>query len=123
MPTLVRCSFSGIPAPAPAPAPGGRYEIVLKLEVADVRTVAAGELGSEAAAAARAGRGLLGVAGGDGSMQAAASVLAGGGTVLAPLPTGTLNHFARRLGTPDLATAATAIAAGATRTSRPSCRG
>jgi diacylglycerol kinase family enzyme len=98
---------------------GGREEIVRQLEeagiAADVRAVAGGELRSEAAAAARAGRAVLGVAGGDGSMQAVASVLAGGGTVLAPLPTGTLNHFARRLGIPDLATAAAAIAAGATR--------
>lgn len=82
---------------------------------ADVRAVSGGDIPAEATAAVRAGRGVLGVAGGDGSMQAAASALAGSETVLAPLPTGTLNHFARRLGIPDLATGAAAIAAGATR--------
>jgi undecaprenyl-diphosphatase len=55
---------------------------------------------------------IVGVAGGDGTMLAAAEALAGGSTALAPFPTGTLNHFSRRLGIPDLRTAAHALAEG-----------
>lgn len=40
------------------------------------------------------------VAGGDGTVAAAAAVLAGTGTALAVLPAGTLNHFARNHGIP-----------------------
>jgi diacylglycerol kinase family enzyme len=40
------------------------------------------------------------VAGGDGSISIAASVLAGSGVELAILPSGTLNHFARGIGLP-----------------------
>jgi diacylglycerol kinase family enzyme len=47
---------------------------------------------------ARAGVPAVGVAGGDGTILSAAEQLAGGTTALAPFPTGTLNHFSRRLG-------------------------
>lgn len=40
------------------------------------------------------------VGGGDGTMSTAASVLAGTGLPLGPVPLGTLNHFARDLGLP-----------------------
>ena len=43
---------------------------------------------------------LLVVGGGDGTISAAASALAGTGTSLGILPLGTLNHFARDLGIP-----------------------
>lgn len=53
------------------------------------------------------------VGGGDGTISAAASVLAGTDTRLGILPLGTLNHFARDLGIPtDLGEAAKLIAAG-----------
>jgi diacylglycerol kinase family enzyme len=56
---------------------------------------------------------LLVVGGGDGTISAAASALAGTETLLAILPLGTLNHFARDLGIPtDLDEAARLIAAG-----------
>ena len=56
------------------------------------------------------------VGGGDGSVSAAARVLAGTGVPLGVLPVGTLNHFARDVGMPpDLATAAAAIAVAAPR--------
>lgn len=63
-----------------------------------------------AAAATRAG--IVPVCGGDGTMMAAADVLAGGGAIMAPIPTGTLNHFSRRLGIESLSDAAEAIRAG-----------
>jgi diacylglycerol kinase family enzyme len=53
------------------------------------------------------------VGGGDGSVGAAAQVLAGTDAALGILPLGTLNHFARDLGIPfDLAKAAALIADG-----------
>jgi diacylglycerol kinase family enzyme len=56
------------------------------------------------------------VGGGDGSMRAAASVLAGTGVPLGALPLGTLNHFAKDLGIPlPVEAAAATIAAGRTR--------
>jgi YegS/Rv2252/BmrU family lipid kinase len=56
---------------------------------------------------------LLIVGGGDGTISAAASALAGTDTLLGILPLGTLNHFARDLGLPtDLDEAARLIAAG-----------
>jgi len=59
---------------------------------------------------------LLIVGGGDGTISAAASALAGTRTLLGILPLGTLNHFARDLGIPaDLSDAAKLIAAGSHR--------
>jgi diacylglycerol kinase family enzyme len=53
------------------------------------------------------------IGGGDGSVQAAASVLAGSDLPLGILPVGTLNHFARDLGLPlDLEAAMRVVAAG-----------
>ncbi|MDQ4136742.1 MAG: NAD(+)/NADH kinase, partial [Pseudomonadota bacterium] len=53
------------------------------------------------------------VAGGDGTVGAVASVLAGTGIPLGILPLGTLNHFARDLGIPfDLQAAAAVICEG-----------
>ena len=57
----------------------------------------------------RSGWGRVAVAGGDGTMLTAAGILAGGPVELAPVPTGTLNHFARRLGIPDLPGAVAAL--------------
>lgn len=53
-------------------------------------------------------------AGGDGTVSAVASVLAGSGVPLAVLPLGTLNHFARDLGIPDDLDAAVRVALGGT---------
>jgi len=59
---------------------------------------------------------LLIVGGGDGTISAAASALAGTDTLLGILPLGTLNHFARDLGIPaELDDAAKLIAAGKNR--------
>ena len=67
-------------------------------------------------AIAERGDALLVIGGGDGSISAAASALAGTKTKLGILPLGTLNHFARDLGIPtELEEAAKLISAGAER--------
>lgn len=67
--------------------------------------------------AARAHSPLVVAGGGDGTMNAIASVLAGTETALGVLPLGTLNHFARDLGVSlTLDEALKAIAAGKART-------
>src|SRR3954469_5557127 len=63
--------------------------------------------------AARSGRArALGVAGGDGSVAAAAAVALEHGVPLAVVPAGTLNHFARDLGVATPPEAADAVAHG-----------
>jgi diacylglycerol kinase family enzyme len=57
----------------------------------------------------------LGVAGGDGTLRTAAELLRDSPTVLVPFPTGTLNHFARRLGLSDAESAGAAAVAGRSR--------
>ena len=54
----------------------------------------------------------LGVAGGDGTINAGAEVAAGAGKPLVVVPTGTLNHFARDLGLITVTDAATAVRHG-----------
>lgn len=56
-------------------------------------------------------RGDVVVGGGDGTIAAAAGVLAGSRRTLGVLPLGTLNHFAKDLGVPTLEKAVAAIAA------------
>jgi diacylglycerol kinase family enzyme len=64
---------------------------------------------------ARAKPPLIVAGGGDGTISAVASVLAGSGIALGVLPLGTLNHFARDMGVSlDIAQAVRDIAAGRT---------
>ncbi|WP_433567418.1 bifunctional phosphatase PAP2/diacylglycerol kinase family protein [Nocardia sp. CA-151230] len=56
----------------------------------------------------------LGIAGGDGSLAAAATVALRHGLPLAVFPTGTLNHFARDLGVQDPGETAAAVTTGDT---------
>ena len=62
------------------------------------------------AAAARAE--VLGVAGGDGTVNAAATAAVEAGLPLLVIPAGTFNHFAKDLGLADVADAVEALAAG-----------
>ena len=63
--------------------------------------------------AVRSGRArALGVAGGDGSVAAAAAVAVAHGLPLTVLPAGTLNHFARDVGVHTLEAAADAVVSG-----------
>ena len=57
---------------------------------------------------------FVAVAGGDGTIRAAAQHLAGTGVPLLPIPAGTRNHFARELDIEDLEAAGRAAAGGAT---------
>lgn len=66
-------------------------------------------------AAARESPPFIAVAGGDGTMRAAAGVLADGDVPLLPVPRGTFNHFAKSLGIEDPEQAAAAARAGTAR--------
>jgi diacylglycerol kinase family enzyme len=79
---------------------------------AEIRPTHPAELAGAIARAVSEGARVVGVSGGDGTLLTAANVLAGSCATLAPFPSGTLNHIARRLGLEDLPTAARAVAAG-----------
>ena len=65
-----------------------------------VRRVSPARLASEVTAALRDGARRVLVAGGDGTIATAASVLVGTPAELAIIPGGTLNHFAKDVGIP-----------------------
>lgn len=99
---------------------GDRAKIEAALEAAGVPASIKAAEGNEIEQCVRdaveAGARLVIVGGGDGSMSAAAQVLAGSEATLAILPIGTLNHLARDLGLPfELEKAAEVIAKGRTR--------
>ena len=78
---------------------------------AEVELLSGGDCAVRCRAIAERKDPLLIVGGGDGTISAAASALAGTNTLLGILPLGTLNHFARDLGLPaDLDEAAKLIA-------------
>jgi YegS/Rv2252/BmrU family lipid kinase len=78
----------------------------------EVELIGGGDCAVRCRAVAERGDGLVIVGGGDGTISAAASALAGTDTLLGILPLGTLNHFARDLGIPtELEEAAKLIAA------------
>src|SRR6476646_4778383 len=82
------------------------------LEV-EIELIGGGDCAVRCRAIAERGDALLVVGGGDGTISAAASALAGTETQLGIMPLGTLNHFARDLGIPaDLGESAKLIAAG-----------
>ena len=79
----------------------------------DVELLSGGDCAVRCRAVAERKDELLIVGGGDGTISAAASALAGTDTKLGILPFGTLNHFARDLGIPtDVDEAAKLIASG-----------
>ena len=79
----------------------------------DIELIDGGDYEVRCSAAAERGDSLVIVGGGDGTISAAASSLAGTDTKLGILPLGTLNHFARDLEIPlDIDEAARVIAAG-----------
>jgi diacylglycerol kinase family enzyme len=83
---------------------------------AAIELIGGGEFEERCRALVDRGDPMVIVGGGDGTMAAAASALAGTDTALAILPLGTLNHFARDLGVPlELEEAAAVVAAGSVR--------
>jgi YegS/Rv2252/BmrU family lipid kinase len=68
---------------------------------ADVQLISPGDCTERCHAIVARGDTLLVVGGGDGTISAAVSALAGTNTLLGILPLGTLNHFARDLGIPS----------------------
>jgi YegS/Rv2252/BmrU family lipid kinase len=98
---LVNPAARGVGKRLPDPERAVRY---LRKRGIDTELVipASSEAATEAARkSAERGDDLLFVAGGDGSVRDAALGLAGSQTVLAALPAGTVNIFARELGLPD----------------------
>ncbi|MFD6497467.1 bifunctional phosphatase PAP2/diacylglycerol kinase family protein, partial [Streptomyces sp. NPDC060188] len=91
---------AGSGAPAPAMPPADRLRDLLP----EAELVERGADGDFAA--------LLGVCGGDGSVNAAARAAAERGLALAVFPGGTLNHFALDVGVPDFESAAVAVSGG-----------
>lgn len=80
---------------------------------ADIELLSGGECAIRSRSVAERGDPQLIVGGGDGTIAAAASAVAGTETLLGILPLGTLNHFARDLGIPvDIDEAARLIASG-----------
>ena len=80
---------------------------------AEIELIDGGDCEVRSKAIAERGDALLIVGGGDGTISAAASAVAGTATMLGILPLGTLNHFSRDLGIPaDLGEAAKLIASG-----------
>ena len=79
---------------------------------ADVEACDPAALAGRAREVVARGAPRVAVAGGDGTLRSAAQVLADGGAALGVVPTGRRNHFARRLGLPDLESAALALARG-----------
>jgi undecaprenyl-diphosphatase len=91
----------------------------LRAELPDAEVVELGEgddlepaLEKAAARAAAQDAGVLGVAGGDGTINTGASVAARHGLPLLVVPAGTLNHFAFALGVESVADAADAVRQG-----------
>lgn len=80
----------------------------------EVQEVKPDALGEELGAAVQAGAKRIVVAGGDGTIAAAAGAVAKKATELAILPAGTLNHFAKDHGIPEDLAAAAEVAKGAT---------
>lgn len=76
---------------------------------ADVQACAPEDLDAAIRQEVASGAPWVGVAGGDGTIRLAAQLLAGTSCALLPVPTGTLNHFARQLGIESLEDAAAAM--------------
>ena len=77
-----------------------------------METLAGDSIDAQVGAAKSAHAPIVGVAGGDGTARTAANALVGSSTVLAMFPTGTLNHFSRRIGLHTVEDTADAIAEG-----------
>lgn len=113
-PELARPSGKGVHVvtnPDAGPGTSGSPADVLVARLPDVELVEDDDLGA-ALARARKGAQVLGAAGGDGSVNAAAEVALADGVPLLVVPAGTLNHFARDIGLQSSDDAVDALQAG-----------
>ncbi len=78
----------------------------------ELRTCEPTDLQGELEQAVAAGSAVVAVAGGDGTIRTAASVLAHTDSTLLPVPLGTFNHFARSIGIDTIEAAAEALEHG-----------
>jgi undecaprenyl-diphosphatase len=112
----VRPTGQGLVAVVNTAARGADGELAetLRRELPEAEVIAAadGEQMAKALGDAAGRAGVLGIAGGDGSVNTAARLAADQGVPLLVIPAGTLNHFARDLGVMDAEQALTALRAG-----------
>ncbi|HVM14784.1 MAG TPA: phosphatase PAP2 family protein [Egibacteraceae bacterium] len=100
------------PAAGPALAGDPVAEVRRRLPAAQIREVGEDDDLTEVLHRSVADAAALGVAGGDGSVNAAAAVAQDAGVSLAVVPAGTLNHLARDLGIGTVADVAGAVERG-----------
>lgn len=100
--------------PGSGPEPTREADVAPHFPGHDVVACDPDELPGRIRAAVDGGAAFVAVAGGDGTIRAAAQVLAGTGVPLLPIPAGTRNHFAREMGIEELEDAARAAADGVT---------
>lgn len=95
--------------PESGPRPDPTSEVRAHFAGHEVVECEGGDLEELARAAIDRGAAFVAMAGGDGSIRCVASLLAGTGIPLVPVPTGTRNHFSRELGIETVAAAAAAL--------------
>lgn len=95
--------------PASGPDPGAADDVRRHFADHEVVECDGDELATLVKKAIGRGVDFIAMAGGDGSIRCAASLLAETGVALIPVPTGTRNHFARELGIETIEAAAAAI--------------
>jgi undecaprenyl-diphosphatase len=86
--------------------------IAASLPSLELRVCEPADLSRQLVQAVAGGASLVAVAGGDGTIRTAASVLSGTPTVLLVVPLGTFNHFSRSLGIESIEDAADALTNG-----------
>ena len=87
-------------------------DVAAALPGLELRASEPSELRRQLVAAVADGADVVAVAGGDGTLRSAASVLRGTESALLPVPQGTFNHFARSIGIQTLDDAAAALEHG-----------
>jgi diacylglycerol kinase family enzyme len=101
--------------PAAGPEPTEEPDVAPHFPGHDIVECEPAELPARVQDAVDAGARFVAVAGCDGTIRAAAQVLAGTGVPLLPIPAGTRNHFARAVGIEDLEDAGRAATEGVVR--------
>jgi diacylglycerol kinase family enzyme len=111
-PTLIRVPGLILVNPASGKGEMRASELAARFPGHQIEECAPGEIEVRVRAALDRGVSFVAVAGGDGTIRSAATVLVGTDTPLLPIPAGTRNHFARDVGVPELDDAVAAAAEG-----------